>query len=64
MSEASDSIAQQLRKLEEDLLQPSMRRSLDTVASLLTDDFCEFGSSGRIFRKEEIIAALRTEPPR
>ena len=64
MSEASDSIAQQLRKLEESLLQPSMRRSPDAVAVLLTDDFCEFGSSGRIFRKEEIIAALRTEPPR
>ncbi len=61
MIEASDAIAQQLRKLEEDMLQPEIRRSPEAVASLLTDDFCEFGSSGRIFSKSEILEALRTE---
>ncbi len=61
MTEASDTIAPQLRKLEEDLLQPEIRRNPEALASLLTDNFCEFGSSGRIFSKSEIVEALRTE---
>lgn len=63
MSQPSSSIAVQLQKLEEDLLQPGIRRSPESVAAMLTDNFCEFGSSGRIFRKEEVIEALRTEAP-
>ena len=63
MSDSSNSIAVQLRKLEEDLLQPGIRRNPQAVASLLTDDFCEFGSSGRIFNRQEVIEALQTEPP-
>jgi hypothetical protein len=56
-------IAPQLQRLEEDLLQPEIRRNPEAVASLLADDFCEFGSSGRIFSKSETIKALRAEAP-
>jgi hypothetical protein len=51
----------QLRKLETDLLQPEIRRSSAAVYSLLAEEFCEFGSSGRIYTRQEIIEALATE---
>jgi hypothetical protein len=55
--------ADHLRTLEERLLQPDVRRSARTIASLLADEFVEFGSSGRVFDRPQIIAALRDEPP-
>ena len=55
--------ADHLRTLEERLLQPDVRRSAQAVASLLADEFVEFGSSGRVFDKTQIITALRDEPP-
>ncbi len=51
-----------LRKLEERLLQPDVRRSAQNVAYLLADEFIEFGSSGRIFEKQQIIENLQNEP--
>lgn len=63
MSDTSNAIVRQLRKLEEDLLKPETRKDREAVAALLADDFYEFGSSGRIFSKPEIIQALQTEVP-
>jgi hypothetical protein len=51
-----------LRQLEERLLQPDVRRSAQDVADLLADEFIEFGSSGRVFDKQQMIAALKHEP--
>jgi hypothetical protein len=56
------SIEQHLRELEERLLQTEVRRSADDVTALLADDFIEFGSSGRVFDKQQIIDNLQTEP--
>lgn len=63
MMEAENSQEVVLRKLEERLLQPDVRRSAQDVAELLTDNFIEFGGSGRIFTKQQIIESLRQEPP-
>jgi hypothetical protein len=52
-----------LRGLEEALLKPEVRRSADEVGRLLADDFIEFGSSGRVFDKAQIIEALGRETP-
>jgi hypothetical protein len=30
----------------------------------LAEDFCEFGSSGRIYLRDEIVNVLQAEPPR
>jgi hypothetical protein len=49
------------RRLEERLLQSDVRKSAEDVAALLAGDFIEFGSSGRIFNKQQIIAALQDE---
>lgn len=50
-----------LYQLEERLLQPDVRQSAAAVADLLADDFIEFGSSGRIFNKQQIIESLQNE---
>ncbi len=51
-----------LYQLEERLLQPNVRKSAQDVAELLADEFIEFGSSGRIFDKQQIIENLQNEP--
>jgi hypothetical protein len=53
-----------LRRLEEELLKPEVRHSPDQVGALLSDDIVEFGSSGRVFNKQQIIEALKQEGPR
>jgi hypothetical protein len=52
-----------LRRLEEELLKPEVRRSPDRVGDLLSDDFVEFGSSGGVFNKQQVIEALEQEGP-
>jgi hypothetical protein len=54
---------QQLRELEERLLNASARDHGDDVFSLLSEEFVEFGSSGRVFDRQEIIEAVRAAPP-
>jgi hypothetical protein len=53
-------IERQLQELELGLLRPSVRKS-QQVGELLAEGFLEFGSSGRTFTKEQIIAALQAE---
>jgi hypothetical protein len=55
----------QLRKLEERLLNASGRRAGgdDDVFELLAEDFVEFGSSGRVFSRRDIIEAVRSAAP-
>jgi len=50
-----------LRELETDLLRPEVRRSPEALSSLLAQEFREFGSSGRVYTRQEIIEALATE---
>ncbi|MBB5343993.1 nuclear transport factor 2 family protein [Tunturibacter empetritectus] len=57
-------IADHLKSLEEQLLNPTIRRDSKAVAAHLTDDFLEFGGSGRAFDKAAILEALQAEPPR
>ena len=58
---ADVSIEAHLRALEEELLQPAVRKTASRVDALLADDFMEFGSSGRVFYKHDIIDILRSE---
>jgi hypothetical protein len=58
----TETLVLHLRGLEELLLQPDVRKS-GRVSELLADGFVEFGSSGRIFSKAQIVAALRAEEP-
>lgn len=59
----NDPITEHLQSLEERLTKPEVRRSREELDRLLADDFREFGGSGRIFDKEQIIEALQTQAP-
>ncbi len=50
--------------LEMRLLDPEVRHNPREVAALLSDSFFEFGSSGEISTKSEIVAALQGERSR
>lgn len=54
-------LSDHLRQLEEQLLDPVLRKSREHVANLLADDFVEFGVSGRIFHKDDILLELASE---
>jgi hypothetical protein len=47
-------------ELEELLLAPDVRKSKRLV-ELLADDFAEFGSSGRVYTKDDLVAVLQAE---
>jgi hypothetical protein len=51
----------ELRALEEKLLRPEIRRNREAASSLIADDFREFGSSGRIFSKADILHLMANE---
>jgi hypothetical protein len=56
--------ARLLRELEQQLMRPSVRASPDQVARLLADEFIEFGSSGRVYDKRQIVELLQQEQGR
>lgn len=57
----SDSIPAHLCSREEALLDPEVRRDRIRVDELLSRDFVEFGSSGRIWSRDQILDLLGTE---
>lgn len=61
--EAGPELLEHLRGLEESLANPDTQRSPAGFATLLANEFREFGSSGRVYDKSQIIAALGGEPP-
>ena len=52
-----------IQQLEEQLLQPGDRHSVQTLDALLADEFLEFGSSGRTYDKQQILESLPNENP-
>lgn len=50
-----------IRRLEEELFKQSVRTSRSAVSALLADDFVEFGRSGRVYDKQEIVLSLAAE---
>jgi hypothetical protein len=54
-------VKQTLQELEQRLLTKAVRQDAREVASLLADEFREFGSSGGTFSKAEIIGLLPSE---
>ncbi|HLJ77836.1 MAG TPA: DUF4440 domain-containing protein [Acidobacteriaceae bacterium] len=56
-------IVDELRLLEERLLDPEVRRDRAAVASLLASEFVEYGSSGCVFTRDQILELLAAEEP-
>jgi len=61
MNEAEAGIAGLLLRLESELLDPTVRRDRDRLLSLLSEDFTEFGASGRAWTRDEIVEFLSAE---
>jgi hypothetical protein len=57
----SDRDIEKLFELETSLHKREVRNSPAAVAALLSDEFTEFGSSGRVYDKSAIIELLRTD---
>ena len=57
------STTEQLLELEKRLLDPDLRRTPEKLASLLGDDFIEFGSSGHAYDKQRVLFLLRKQTP-
>jgi len=53
-----ESVHQLIHQLEKRLQQPEVRSSPAELDGLLSEDFIEFGSSGRVFDKKAIIEAV------
>lgn len=53
--------AAELIRLEKRLLDPAIRKTPKTVGALLADGFIEFGSSGQVYRKEDVLRSLVEE---
>lgn len=61
--DANSALVETLRRLEEELLQPEVRRSLAALEERLAPDFVEIGASGRTWDRPTIVAALADEEP-
>ena len=61
LNRSLDALTAHLRALEEILLSPELRRDRARAGALLTADFLEFGSSGRIWSRTETLDLLATE---
>jgi hypothetical protein len=58
---SDDRLTEEIRVLEERLLDPSVRASSEQLNQLLADDFLEIGSSGFQYDKAEVVEALTSE---
>jgi ketosteroid isomerase-like protein len=56
-------IVDEVRELEILLAQPETLRSSSEFERLVSDDFVEFGNSGRVYRKEDVRAMVAAHPP-
>lgn len=61
MIECDEKTAAELRRLELMLLKPEVRCNRASVEELLAEDFLEFGSSGRVWRRAAVLEMLATE---
>lgn len=57
-------VGQVIEQLELSLLDPSTRRSLDTLNKRIANDYMEFGSSGKIYNKQDVLDSLPLESSR
>ncbi len=53
-----ENISNTIKDLELSLLKPEVRSSREALDNLLTDDFIEFGSSGKKYTKADILERL------
>jgi hypothetical protein len=62
-TDETNQLRDEIIALELRLLNPAVLRLRDAVDALLADSFVEFGKSGGVYTKSEIIAELASEQP-
>lgn len=48
---------QEIESFERELVNPKTRSNAERIAKLLADEFLEFGSSGKVIRKRDVLDA-------
>jgi hypothetical protein len=61
VTDRGDQLKALLLGFELELMDPAIRKDRARVSALLAEDFREFGSSGRVWSREEILELLATE---
>ncbi|OOE84580.1 hypothetical protein BZG73_09940 [Salinivibrio siamensis] len=51
---------QEIESLEKELVDPSTQKNAARLQELLSDDFLEFGSSGMVIRKRDVVDSTDT----
>jgi hypothetical protein len=59
-----DELGSHLRSLEEEMFRTTVRKDGAAMGSMLAEEFREFGASGRMFGRAEILAELAGETER
>jgi len=54
-------LKEKIKALEEKLNQAAVRKSPSGLTGLLSEDFIEFGSSGKVYSRQEVIELLMHE---
>ena len=55
-------VEDEIRELEDQLATPSVRASAEALDRLISEQFTEFGSSGRVYTKADVIALSLAAP--
>ena len=58
----TEELREKILGLEERLLQPEVRNDPKELSELIADDFIEYGSSGTVYGKEDILKILPSDP--
>ena len=58
----TDELKEKIRVLEELWLQPEVRRNPDQLSELIADDFIEYGASGKVYLKKDIMELFPAAP--
>ena len=55
-------LVDEIRELEEQFLTPAIRASADALDRLVSAGFIEFGTDGRVYTKQDVIAQMLAKP--
>ena len=58
----TEELRKKIRSVEEHLLQPEVRNNPEELSELIADDFVEYGSSGTVYGKKDILKLLPSDP--
>ncbi len=56
-----ESVKLEILHLEKALLSNEVRRNVEALSELIADDFIEFGKSGKVWNKGDVLASLPLE---